>query len=186
MGDGIRTRGGEPANRRGAARRGDDPALFAGGFGRERRGPSRVRRGNVQTAVLALLAEEDMHGYQIIQELAERSGGVWRPGAGSIYPTLRALQERGLIDSREEGSRRVFAITDAGRLAVRTAGEPEPWHQHLTEQAPRLKLRQATEALLSAVSQVDGAGSAAQVERAASILAEARRSLYLMLAEEES
>ncbi len=159
---------------------------FTGGFGRDRRGPHRVRRGDVQAAVLALLSESDMHGYQIIQELAERSGGVWRPGAGSIYPTLRQLQEQGLIRSRTEGSKRVFSITDLGRRSAPGAGEREPWQHWADAEGPRMTLRRATESLLSAIAQVESAGTDRQAERAASIVGAARKSLYLLLAEEEA
>lgn len=157
-----------------------------GGFGGFGRGPNRVRRGDVQAAVLALLAESDMHGYQIIQELAERSGGAWRPGAGSIYPTLRQLEEQGLIRSREEGSKRVFSITDPGRRSVSAAGQREPWQQWADADGPRAQLRRATESLLSAIAQVDAAGTDTQTGRAAEILGAARKSLYLLLAEEEA
>jgi DNA-binding PadR family transcriptional regulator len=161
--------------------RGGDPW-----FGRDRRGPNRVRRGDVQAAVLALLAEEDMHGYQIIQELAERSGGAWRPGAGSIYPTLRLLQEQGFIRSRSEGSKRVFSITDYGRRTARESGDAEPWRQYVEAGSGRVDLRQATESLLSALSQVENAGSDDQIERATSIVSAARKSIYLMLAGEDA
>lgn len=166
-------------------RRGGRPGPgWGGGFGG--RGQARVRRGDVQAAVLALLAEQDMHGYQIIQELADRSGGLWRPGAGSIYPTLRQLQEQGLIRSRNEGSKRVFSITDYGRRAVADSGESEPWKQFTEAEGARVKLRQATEGLLSALSQVEAAGSDAQAEQATAIVSAARKSIYLMLAEEDA
>lgn len=159
---------------------------FGPGFGRDRRGPNRVRRGDVQAAVLALLAEQDMHGYQIIQELAERSGGAWRPGAGSIYPTLRVLQEQGFIRSRSEGSKRVFSITDYGRRAARESGDAEPWQQYVEAEGARVNLRQATESLLSAISQVESAGTDEQAERATAIVNATRKSIYLMLAGEDS
>jgi DNA-binding PadR family transcriptional regulator len=164
-------------------RRGGRPG-WGGGFGG--RGQARVRRGDVQAAVLALLAEEDMHGYQIIQELADRSGGLWRPGAGSIYPTLRQLQEQGLIRSRNEGSKRVFSITDYGRRAVADSGESEPWKQFAEAEGARVRLRQATEGLLSALAQVEAAGSDPQAEQATAIVSAARKSIYLMLAEEDA
>src|SRR5215472_17279167 len=61
------------------------------GLGWDPRGP-RVRRGDVRTAVLALLAESPMHGYQVIHELEKRSGGAWRVSPGSVYPTLQLLE----------------------------------------------------------------------------------------------
>jgi len=93
------------------------------------RGP-RARRGNVRAAALALLAEQPMNGYQIIQEISERSGGVWRPSPGSIYPALQQLEDEGLIRvDAGEGGRRAFQLTDEGRTYV--AAHPDelnaPW-----------------------------------------------------------
>src|SRR6188472_4443264 len=124
----------------------DDPRLRAMGFAgmsRGRRGMSRghhpeggpgphpggprmgfrgrgrgARRGDVRSAILALLAESPMHGYQIITELGERSGGEWRPSAGSVYPTLQQLEDEGLVRSEASDGRRVMALTDAGREAA--------------------------------------------------------------------
>src|SRR5579859_1816513 len=103
-------------------------ALFAmGGRGRWRgrgfRGPwgppgPRARRGDVRAAVLALLAERPMHGYQIIQELESRTGGLWRVSPGSVYPTLQLLEDEGLIASQEVEGRRVFSLTESGQARV--------------------------------------------------------------------
>ena len=59
-----------------------------------------------------------MNGYQIIQEIAERTGGAWRPSPGSIYPTLQQLEDEGLVRADEEGGRRRFTLTDEGRSYV--------------------------------------------------------------------
>ena len=92
------------------------------------RGP-RAGRGDVRAAILALLSEEPMHGYQIMRELGERSGGVWRPSPGSIYPTLQQLEDEELVRPETgDGGRRVFTLTDAGREAqAGAAGGPAPW-----------------------------------------------------------
>ncbi len=82
------------------------PAMFG-------RGPKRGR-GDVRAAIIALLAEEPMHGYQIITEIAERSGGVWHPSPGSVYPTLQALEDQGLVTADQAAGRRVFSLTDEG------------------------------------------------------------------------
>ena len=157
-------------------------------FGRDpRRGgrrQPRVRRGHTQAAVLNLLAEQEMHGYQIITELAERSGGVWRPGAGSIYPTLRSLEDHGLVIGRDEGDKRVFQLTEAGRRAA-AALDAAPW-QDFAEAAGTVKLRNATQTLISALAQLESIGTEAQLARAVDVLNAARKSVYLMLAEEES
>ena len=103
----------------------------SGGSRRGRGGP-RARRGDVRAAALALLGEQPMHGYEMIKEIEERSGGYWRPSAGSIYPTLQLLEEQGLIAGEETEGKRLFALTDDGRTAIEErekTGEPEPWEQ---------------------------------------------------------
>ena len=81
------------------------------------RGP-KARRGDVRAAILAVLAEQPMNGYQIIQEIAERSGGAWKPSPGSIYPTLQQLEDEGLVTADAEVGRRTFTLTDEGRAYV--------------------------------------------------------------------
>src|SRR6478736_4656246 len=83
----------------------------SGGPRRGRGGP-RARRGDVRAAILALLAEQPMHGYEMIKEIEERSGGYWRPSAGSIYPTLQLIEEEGLITGEESDGKRRFSLTD--------------------------------------------------------------------------
>ena len=104
---------------------------FGPGFGGPMfgRGP-KVGRGDVRAAIIALLAEEPMHGYQIITELTERSGGVWRPSPGSVYPTLQAMEDQGLVTADKSEGRRVFSLTDEGRTAADAAGDgPAPWEE---------------------------------------------------------
>src|SRR6266567_4286449 len=81
-----------------------------GGFGR---GP-KVGRGDVRAAILVLLTEGPMHGYQVIHELTDRSGGMWRPSPGSVYPTLQLLEDEGLVRSEEVEGKRIFQLTEAG------------------------------------------------------------------------
>ncbi len=101
---------------------------FGPGFGGPMfgRGP-KVGRGDVRAAVLALLVEEPMHGYQIITELTDRSGGVWRPSPGSVYPTLQVLEDQGLVTADRSEGRRVFRLTDEGRAEAAAAEGPAPW-----------------------------------------------------------
>ena len=111
-----------PGDRRGHGRhreRGDHP----------RPGPGRLqsRRGAIRDATLALLAEQPMHGYQVMQELAERSGGRWHPSAGSVYPTLQQLEDEGLVTVEDRDGRRTFALTDAGRTAATAIPAERPW-----------------------------------------------------------
>src|SRR5712671_3171097 len=105
---------------------------FGGGFGRGPRGRGRkARRGDIRTAALLLLAEEPRNGYQIMQEVEERSDGVWRPSPGSVYPALAQLEDEGLIRSQETDGRKLFALTDEGRAHVeaRDPAAPAPWDQ---------------------------------------------------------
>ena len=82
----------------------------------------RVRKGDVRAAILDLLAEGGQwNGYQLIQEIAGRTSGVWRPSAGSVYPALQQLEDEGLIAPEGEGRRRMYTLTDAGRAYARGA-----------------------------------------------------------------
>src|SRR6266576_5108647 len=93
-------------------------------------GRHRVRRGDVRSAILALLDDRSMHGYEMITELDERTGGRWRPSAGSIYPTLQLLEDEGLVAAEEVEGRKVYSLTDTGKEAApdRTEGG-RPWEQ---------------------------------------------------------
>ena len=148
------------------------------------RGP-RARRGDIRLAVLRLLAEQPMHGYQIIQELGSRTGGLWNPSPGSVYPTLNALEDQGLVRAEEVEGRKVFQLTDAGRTRLADdAGRPAPWDDVAAESGERADLRDVTMGVLGAAHQVGSAGSPGQIERAVALLREARRRLYQVLAED--
>jgi hypothetical protein len=155
------------------------------GCGCPRRGGRRVRRGWVREAMLALLAERPMHGYEMICELAARTGGSWRPSPGSVYPTLQALEDEGLVAPAAEGGRRSYALTDAGRQVATVPGRPSPWAEFPSpppsQDAP---LRVAADHLIGAVGQVLLGGTADQKARAAQVLDGARRVVYGILAEE--
>ena len=155
-----------------------------GGFGFGR-GPA-VRRGDVRSGVLALLREAPMHGYQIIQELSERSGGIWRPSAGSVYPTLQQLQDEGLVRSDERDGRRVFELTDQGRAEADATARPgrEPWKLDGADDAN--DFRKALMLLMKASMQVSQAGRPETVAEARRILVDARRSMYRLLAEDDT
>ncbi len=150
------------------------------------RGP-RAGRGDVRAAILALLAEQPMHGYQIMRELGERSGGVWRPSPGSIYPTLQQLEDEELVRPETgDGGRRVFALTDAGREAqAAAAGGPAPWDEVGAEgDTSALELRDLVGQVVAAARQVLHAGEPAQIAQAKDVLRDARRKLYRILAED--
>jgi DNA-binding PadR family transcriptional regulator len=146
------------------------------------RGPM-VRRGDVRTAILSLLAEQPMHGYEIINQLAERSGGIWRPSAGSVYPTLQQLEDEGLIKGEERDGRNVYSPTDAGKAAAEEAGKgPAPWD--IPGASDAADLRDLIFQVGLAASQVSHVGTAQSIDNARTILTDARRSLYRLLAED--
>jgi DNA-binding PadR family transcriptional regulator len=157
---------------------------FGFGPGGPRFGGRKARRGDIRAAILALLAEQPMHGYQIIQELAERTEGVWRPSPGSVYPTLQQLEDEELVaPTASETGKRVYALTDAGREAA--AAHPAPWEAVAGEADDALvALRDLAVQVMAATHQVAAAGSAAQLESAQTILRDARKALYRLLADE--
>ncbi len=144
----------------------------------------KARRGDIRAAILALLAEEPMHGYQIIQELAARTDDVWRPSPGSVYPTLQQLEDEDLIRPTESTTgKRVFELTDAGREAA--ALQPEPWKEVARDADDALVgLRDLVFQVLDATRQVAAAGTKDQLESAQTILRDARKQLYRLLADD--
>jgi DNA-binding PadR family transcriptional regulator len=152
----------------------------------ERRVGVRMARGDVRAAVLALLAEKPMHGYQIIHEIEERSEGAWKPSPGSVYPTLQLLADEGLIGAEESNGRKTYSLTDEGRKAVEaTADQPAPWEAQSSRDGARTSaLPKAGIDLAQAVAQVGRSGNPAQVTQAVAVLDEARRKLYSILAQD--
>ena len=153
-------------------------------------GPGRkARRGDIRTAALLLLAEEPRNGYQIMQEVEERSEGVWRPSPGSVYPALAQLEDEQLIRSEEIDGRKLFVITEQGRaqLEQRASDAPAPWEEMsggVSDEA--FELRQLIREVALAWAQVMRTGSDAQLAKAREVLADARRQLYRILADGDS
>jgi DNA-binding PadR family transcriptional regulator len=156
------------------------------GPGRGGRGGPRARRGDVRAAVLALLAERPMHGYEMIKEIEERTGGAWTPSPGSIYPTLQMLEDEGLIRGEESEGKRRFSLTDEGRAQhEEKAGEVTPWDAVTAGAAPeQIQLRASVGKLHHAVRQVFHAADLEQQTRVRELLDETRRKIYGILAEE--
>jgi DNA-binding PadR family transcriptional regulator len=122
-----------------------------------------------------------------MSELSRRSGGLWRPSPGSIYPILQQLQDEGLVSVAESSGRRVFSLTDAGQEYVHehAAEIGTPWAQEDPETVDRVSgLHEALDALGTAVDQVADLADSAQAARARQTLDQARRTMYLILSEE--
>jgi DNA-binding PadR family transcriptional regulator len=150
------------------------------------RGGPRAKRGDVRAAALALLAEQPMNGYQIIEEIARRSGGVWRPSSGSVYPALQQLEDEGLIRADQSEGRRLFHLTEDGRTYVEEHRDElsAPWDAVADGMPDGLfELRDLIGQVAMAFTQVAHVGTEAQVAEAKQVLAETRRALYRILAE---
>ena len=144
-------------------------------------------RGDVRAAVLALLAEQPMHGYQIIHEIEERSGGSWKPSAGSVYPTLQMLADEGLISAEESnGRKKTYSLTDCrarggGGLRRQAGAVGVVRHRRAQDRTPcrRPAWRSRRPPRRWAAS-----GTPEQVKQAVEVLDEARRKLYSILAQD--
>jgi DNA-binding PadR family transcriptional regulator len=174
------------------------PPWLSGLFGlaghESSRGP-RVRRGDVRVAILAVLAEEPLNGYQVIQQIADRTGGAWRPSPGSVYPTISQLEDEGLIEGDDERGRRTLRLSDAGRDYLAThedevAGVWAPFeggeqgardHEHGSADFTSLKPELGR--VMNAVWQIITTGTDDQRRAAIGVLVEARRGLYGILAD---
>jgi DNA-binding PadR family transcriptional regulator len=163
------------------------PPRFRGPGGR---GP-RVRRGDVRAAILDLLAEgQAWNGYQIIQEIGERTQGVWRPSAGSVYPALQQLEDEGLITAAAAGEdrRRNYTLTDEGRTYVQAhADQLKAAWDAVTGSVDdaAVQLHHLARNVAMATVQVAQAGTPAQVQQAGKILANTRKALYRILAADD-
>jgi DNA-binding PadR family transcriptional regulator len=151
------------------------------------RGP-RARRGDVRAAALLLLAEEPRNGYAIMQAIQERTGGVWRPSPGAVYPALQQLEDEDLVRQEDQDGRRVYHLTDAGRTYVeeRRGELVAPWdavNQQVGEGG--FAVFNVVRDLHVAAMQLAHVGNEQQVEQATKILTDARRTLYRILAEDE-
>jgi DNA-binding PadR family transcriptional regulator len=153
--------------------------------GRRTRGP-RARRGDVRAAALALLVEEPMNGYQIIQAIGERSDGVWRPSPGSVYPALQQLEDEGLIRAEAgDGGRRAYQLTDEGRVYVDAHSEElrAPWDVVAGAVGDSaIEMRNLIGQVAMAAYQVLSAGTEDQVSQARKVLTDTRKALYRLLA----
>jgi len=155
--------------------------------GRPRGGGPRVRRGDVRTAILSVLHEQQqLNGYQVIQRITERSGGAWKPSPGSVYPTIAQLEDEGLIETVVDGGRKLLQLTGDGSAYV--AGHADElaavWESFDDRDEPSATgLKPIIGQLMGAVWQIVTTGTPAQQRRAAEVLANARRELYGLLAD---
>ena len=158
------------------------PHGYPHGRGRGR-GRERSRRGNVRAAILALLTERPMHGYEMIKEIDTRTGGVWSPSPGSVYPTLQLLEDEGLITSEESNGRKRFTLTEAGQPEATAAAADAPWNEFSEETVTSGQdTREAIFGIMNALRQIGFEGSPEQWQQAVAVLQETKRKLYGILA----
>ena len=143
----------------------------------------RARRGEVRSAILTLLGEKPMHGYEMIQELDDRTGGRWRPSACSIYPTLQLLEDEGLVRADDVEGKRVFDLTEAGRERLAERGDSAPPWEQSQDRSLYQQLGNEIKGVASAASQVMLAGDDAQLKEALEAMTETRKRLYKLLAD---
>lgn len=94
-------------------------------------------RGGVKTALLKLLADGPMHGYQMMKAIEEQSGGLYMPSAGSVYPTLQMLEEQGFITvKQEERGKKTYAITPQGLSATAQLPDRTEWGKESVKASP--------------------------------------------------
>jgi DNA-binding PadR family transcriptional regulator len=134
---------------------------------------------------LILLAEQPMHGYQLMQAMAERTNGVWRPSPGAIYPTIAQLEDEGLVTTLAEGGRKLVTLTDAGRAYLVDNAETlaDPFAALMGTPGQNYDLRSALEEIHIATRILSKNASEAQAAAAHAVLTETRRALYLILAD---
>jgi DNA-binding PadR family transcriptional regulator len=156
------------------------------GHGRGRGRRQRARRGQVRLAVLTLLDERPMHGYELITELEDRSEGRWRPSPGSMYPALNHLEEGGIVSAEEVDGKKQYSLTDRGRevleeLRAQQEGDSAPWDDPGT--GGRGDMRRQVSEIMSQARQIGRYGSAEQIEQAQSVLSDTITRLYGILAD---
>ena len=135
-------------------------------------------------AILQLLTEEPMHGYQLMQAIGDRSGGRWTPSPGAIYPAINMLEDEGLVTVAAESGRKLVTLTDAGREQAASDQESRPSPFESFGPAERgIDLREQVEQVRMAARQVAHLGDEDQTAAAAKILTNARKELYMLLAE---
>jgi DNA-binding PadR family transcriptional regulator len=161
----------------------------------QRRGP-RARRGDVRSAILDVLrtaeaSGDPVNGYQVIQQISERSDGAWRPSPGSVYPTIQQLEDEGLVETDDERGRRSLGLTDEGRQYVADHADElaavwRPFERRARDEETSFSgLKPEIGQVMGAVWQIVTSGSEAQQRAAIEVLVETRRKLYGILADGE-
>lgn len=140
---------------------------------------------DIRAAILLLLSEQPMHGYQLIREISSRSEGLWQPSPSVVYPQLAMLADEGLAVVERTDGKKLYQLTDEGEEAARPLfGVPAPWAPADDEAGGRHSYQRAATQLAQAVIQLKASASHQEVDAATEVLRDARRRLYAILAED--
>lgn len=170
---------------------------MAGLFGMGGRGDSgrspRVRRGDVRSAILDVLRTateggDQLNGYQVIQQIGERSGGAWKPSPGSVYPTIQLLHDEGLLETDDEMGRKSLRLTALGATHVTERADElaavwRPFDRTDRATGEYADLKPEIGQVMGAVWQILTQGSEGQRQAAVDVLVDTRRRLYGILAD---
>jgi DNA-binding PadR family transcriptional regulator len=128
-----------------------------------------------------------MHGYEMIQELDQRTGGAWRPSPGSVYPTLQMLEDEGLVVANaESGSRKAYTLTETAQTEAAEAAANPPWNEFSEETVNSgHDTREAIGGIIMALKQIGFERDRDQWNRAVEVLNDTKRKLYQILADSE-
>jgi len=146
-----------------------------------------MRRGDIRTALLGALTDGPAHGYEIIGRLEDKSGGMWRPSPGSVYPTLQLFEDEGLVRSEQRDGKRVYELTDAGQTEAAERAERfgnAPWENDVESARELAVLMKSAVQLLAAAKQIARQGDPSQMERATTLVRATGKELYKILAED--
>src|ERR1700759_30506 len=144
----------------------------------------RAQRGDVRVAILILLAEHPMHGYQLMQAMADRTQGAWRPSAGAIYPTLASLREAGLVSVQAVDGRKLASLTEKGGTSAREtrATFADPLEPLIAESGGEHDLRGPLDEIRATTRLLARTGTDLQIQQAREILIDGLQSLNAILA----
>jgi DNA-binding PadR family transcriptional regulator len=144
----------------------------------------RAQRGDVRVAILILLSEQPMHGYQLMQAMADRTQGAWRPSAGAIYPTLASLKDAGLVNVQPVDGRKLASLTDKGDTYVREnrANFADPFEPLIAESGGEHDLRGPLDEIRATTRLLSRTGSDLQIQQSRELLIDSLRALNAILA----
>ncbi len=136
-----------------------------------------VRKGDMGDILLKALWDGPKHGYEVIRELEEKSGGLWRPSPGSVYPTLQLLEEEDLLFSNVKDGKKVYALTDKGRLRAKGSRAETPGQNGGIDFDKIQPFRLATLQLMAIIQRTARSGQADKFDEASQILTNTRQAL---------